>query len=350
MKVLSIIGTRPQLIKAAAVTRALREDGRFREITVDTGQHYDYEMSQLLVDELEDVQRTRNLDIHGGTEHELLSRMIGALGDVLMTERPDFAIVYGDTNSTLAGALAASSIGCPLAHVEAGLRSFNPRMREERNRILTDRLADVLLCPTTRSVSNLEAEQATGAVHHVGDVMYDIARLARAYIERLPSDLLDRLGLLPRNYSIATIHRAETTDEPARLDEVLGYLRARAAERPVVFPMHPRTREAIDRGGHSTGGLLILPPVGYFDMTRLLASTTCVYTDSGGLQKEAYFHRVPCVTIRPETEWVETIAAGWNRLWTVAEYRPRREITDYGEGSAGTEIVRVLAQTSGAGS
>ena len=343
MKVASVIGTRPQLVKAAVVTRALRDDGRFDEVTIDTGQHYDPEMSSLLLADLADVHEARNLDLHGGSPTELLGRMVSAVGDVLVEEEPDAVLVYGDTNSTLAGALAASSLDLPIAHVEAGLRSFNRVMREERNRVLVDHAADLLLCPTPVSVRNLAAEGVTAGVHHVGDVMYDAALAARRAVQASPSDVHERLQIEPGAYVVATVHRAETTDDPIALVAILDELRRVAADHPVVFPVHPRTRHAIDAAGLSDDGLLTCAPVGYFDMTQLLVGATAVYTDSGGLQKEAYFHRVPCVTLRPETEWVETIDAGWNRLWNTPEYRERHDIDDYGDGHAGSAIVEVLA-------
>jgi len=347
MKIVSVIGTRPQLVKAAVVTGALRDDDRFAEVTVDTGQHYDAEMSRLLLRGLGAAHASRNLDLHGGSTHELLGRMVNGVGEVIAAERPDVVLVYGDTNSTLAGALAASSLDVPIAHVEAGLRSFNRVMREERNRVLVDHAADLLFCPTPTAVSNLAAEGVTAGVHHVGDVMYDAALLARAAVNDAPSDLHSCLGVEPGHYAIATVHRAETTDDLTELGRVLDYLRAAASDVPIVFPVHPRTQKAIDAGRLSTEGLVTCAPVGYIDMTRLVMHACTVYTDSGGLQKEAYFHQVPCVTLRPETEWVETIDAGWNRLWAEPEYRPQREISDYGEGHAGSAIVDVLATSIG---
>jgi UDP-GlcNAc3NAcA epimerase len=328
-------------VKAAVVTRALRDDGRFDEVTIDTGQHYDAEMSAFLLDDLPDVQRARNLDIHGGSEHEVLARMIVAVGDTLVEEQPDAVLVYGDTNSTLAGALAASTLDVPVAHVEAGLRSYNRSMREERNRVVVDHLSELLLCPTPTAVENLTREGIVQGVDHVGDVMYDAAIAAR---ERVVSSA----DAPEAAHAIATVHRAENTDDPAALEKVLGYLRDAAASEPILLPLHPRTRTAIEAAGLSTDGLSVCDPISYLEMARLLMTATIVYTDSGGLQKEAYFARVPCVTLRDETEWVETIAAGWNRLWTVAGYEPRREISDYGDGHAGQAIVEALAQTLGA--
>jgi UDP-GlcNAc3NAcA epimerase len=347
MKVVSVIGTRPQYVKAAVVTRALRDDGRFDEVTIDTGQHYDDEMSAFLLNDLPDVRPARNLGIHEGAEHEVLARMVDAIGAALAEERPDFVLVYGDTNSTLAGAQAANAHAFGIGHVEAGLRSHNQAMREERNRVLVDHLADLLLCPTMLSVANLAAEHLTEGVHHVGDVMYDAALLVREQVEHRPSDLLDRLGIVAGEYAVATIHRAETTDNVSALQAVVHHLSLVASDMPVVFPVHPRTRDAIRAAGVATDALRTIDPIGYRDMTQLVMNAHIVYTDSGGLQKEAYFHRVPCVTLRSETEWVETIDAGWNRLWTVPYYLPRHEIADFGDGHAGRAIVTALADVLG---
>jgi UDP-GlcNAc3NAcA epimerase len=341
VKVVSVIGTRPQYVKAAVVTRALRDDGRLEEVTIDTGQHYDEEMSAFLLADLPDVQPKRNLDLHGQAGDDVLDQMIDAVGAAVAEERADAVLVYGDTNSTLAGARAASALGLPVGHVEAGLRSYNPVMREERNRVLVDQLSEWLFCPTPAAVANLEKEGLTKGVSHVGDVMYDAALRARAEVETMSS--------VPFG-GVATVHRAETTDDPAMLAKVLGYLSQEAARLPggMLFPVHPRTRKAIDAAELSVGELTDTEPVSYLEMTNILRTVHAVYTDSGGLQKEAYFHRVPCVTLRSETEWVETIDAGWNRLWTEPEYKPRREITDYGDGHAGRAIATALADDLGA--
>jgi UDP-GlcNAc3NAcA epimerase len=227
--------------------------------------------------------------------------------------------------------------------VEAGLRSHNRAMREEHTRVAVDHLANERFCPTATAVTNLAAEGIVDGVHHVGDVMCDAALAARAAIDATPSDLLDRLGVEPGAYAVATVHRAETTDDPERLRAVIAYLNEIAADVPVVFPVHPRTAKALEAAKVPTESLTTVPPLGYLDMTRVVARARAVYTDSGGLQKESYFHRVPCVTLRAETEWTETIDAGWNRLWTVPEYASRREITDYGEGDAGGEIAKLVA-------
>jgi UDP-GlcNAc3NAcA epimerase len=272
----------------------------------------------------------------------MTGRMLQALEKVMQQERPDCVLVYGDTNSTLAGALAAAKLNLPVAHVEAGLRSFNRRMPEEINRIVADRLSALLFCPTATAVANLANEGITIGVHAVGDVMYDVTLHAGA-AARQTSRILERLRLAPKSYALATVHRAENTDDPAALATVLAYLREHARKQPIVLPLHPRTRDAAARAGQSLDGLTVVEPLGFLDMHRLLAGATLVLTDSGGVQKEAYFHRVPCITLRGETEWVETIEAGWNRLWRGPDYRPRRDIPDYGDGHSAEKIVAILA-------
>jgi UDP-GlcNAc3NAcA epimerase len=253
-------------------------------------------------------------------------------------------LVYGDTNSTLAGALAAAKLHIPVVHVEAGLRSFNRRMPEEVNRVMADHLSAVLLCPTVEAVKNLAAEGISEGVHHVGDVMFDATLFARRQaIES--SRILETLGLDEGGYALATVHRAENTDDEARFRRVMEFLETAARKQPVVFPVHPRTRATLASRGIAPKGVLLIDPVGYVDVHRLLAGAALVATDSGGLQKEAYFHRVPCVTLRDETEWVETVTHGWNRLWTTPDYAlPRREIPDYGDGAAADRIVGLLRE------
>jgi UDP-GlcNAc3NAcA epimerase len=341
MKLLSIVGARPQFIKAAVVSRALRQAGRITEVMVHTGQHFDSDMSDVFFAELEIPAPAHHLDIHGGGHGDMTGRMLGALEAVAQAEAPDMVLVYGDTNSTLAGALAAAKLHIPVAHVEAGLRSFNRRMPEEINRVLTDHLSELLFCPTRTAVENLRREGITRNVANVGDVMYDAARFAAAQAGG-KSAILERLGLRQGGYGVATIHRAENTDSAERLRRVLDYLRRQAGALPIVLPLHPRTRQAAQRFGIALDGLAVCPPVGYFDMARLLQGAAVVLTDSGGVQKEAYFHRVPCVTLRDETEWIETVESGWNRLWAVADYRPRREIDEYGDGRAGEAVVAAL--------
>jgi UDP-GlcNAc3NAcA epimerase len=342
MLVLSVVGARPQLVKAGPVSAALRDAG-IRERMVHTGQHFDHGMSGVFEIEFGLVPDV-NLDIHGGTHAEMTARMLVALEAEMLAARPRVVLVYGDTNSTLAGALAAAKLHIPVAHVEAGLRSFNRRMPEEINRIVTDSLSDLLLAPTPAAVAHLTREGRSEGVHHVGDVMFD-ASLAAAARAETGSDVLRRLALAPRSYAVATLHRAENTDDAAALAAALAALKAEAAIRKLVWPVHPRTRQAMARFGLSADGLTLIEPVGYLDMTQLVRNAALVLTDSGGLQKEAYFHRVPCITLRSETEWIETIEAGWNRLWTAPEWRtPRQDIADYGTGQAAQRIVALLAQ------
>jgi len=349
LKVLTVVGARPQFVKAAAVSRAVRQQGGMREVMVHTGQHYDANMSGIFFSELDIPAPVHHLGISGGRHGAMTGRMMEGLERVMLEEEPDWVLVYGDTNSTLAGALAAAKLQIPLAHVEAGLRSFNRRMPEEINRILTDHLATLLLCPTETAICNLAAEGITHGVHQVGDVMYDATVHARDQAERR-SDILDRLALEPGGYTLATVHRAENTDDPARLRAVIAHLETVAARRPVVLPLHPRTARFVREQGLSFDALRVIDPVGYLDMAALLAGCVDVHTDSGGVQKEAYFHRKPCVTLRDETEWVETIEAGWNRLWKVPDYvTPRREIADYGDGHSAERIVHLLLQTSVSG-
>lgn len=340
MRILSVVGARPQFVKAAVVSSALRDRG-IEEVLVHTGQHHDARMSEIFFQELGLPSPAHNLGIHGGHHGEMTARMLTAIESILIADRPDCVLTYGDTNSTLAGALAATKLHIPIAHVEAGLRSFNRRMPEEINRVLTDHISAFLFCPTHASVKNLADEGITKGVHHVGDVMMEGTQEA-ARIAAHESKILSLLKLKDGGYALATIHRAENTDDHVRLRQIADWLADRAKMHPVVLPLHPRTRLAFQRHGIDTSGITITEPVGYLDMQRLLAGCIEVYTDSGGVQKEAYFHRKHCVTLRDETEWVETIHAGWNRLWHVPDYRPQREIDEYGGGKASALIADLL--------
>jgi UDP-GlcNAc3NAcA epimerase len=342
-RIASIIGARPQFIKAAVVSRHLSERDDIEELIIHTGQHFDETMSAVFFAELAIPAPAHNLGIQGGGHGEMTGRMMERLEPVLIAERPDAVVVYGDTNSTIAGALTAAKLHIPVVHVEAGLRSFNRRMPEEINRILADHLSSLLFCPTREAIRNLKREGITKGVHVVGDVMYDATLFAREKGLKT-STLLEKLHLRPGEYALCTLHRSENTDDARRFHEILAFLRAEADRRPVVFPAHPRTRQTLIRNQVRTDGLIVIEPVGYFDMHRLLAGAALVLTDSGGLQKEAYFHRVPCVTLRAETEWIETIEAGWNRLWTVPDYKPRREIPDYGDGRAGRRTADIMSR------
>jgi UDP-GlcNAc3NAcA epimerase len=340
--VFTIVGARPQFIKAAPVSRALAGAG-LKEILVHTGQHFDALMSDVFFDELDIPKPAHNLEVNSLGHGAMTGRMLEKLEATMIAEAPDIVLIYGDTNSTLAGALAAAKIGTPVAHVEAGLRSFNRRMPEEINRVVADHLSEMLFCPTTTAAANLAAEGITRGIYTVGDVMYDttLAAVARAQDR---SHILETLQLRQGGYSVATIHRAENTDDLERFSRVIAWLEGAAQQDPVVMPTHPRTRKLLERIGVTPKGVRLIDPLGYLDMTQLVHSSIAVFTDSGGLQKEAYFHRVPCVTLRDETEWVETIEAGWNRLWTQAAYGgPQKPITDYGDGHAAEKIAEILA-------
>jgi UDP-GlcNAc3NAcA epimerase len=339
-RMLTVVGARPQFIKAAAISRVAGARGDVEEILIHTGQHFDPAMSRVFFDELGITAPRVNLGIHGGNHGEMTGRMLAAIEEVILAERPDIVLVPGDTNSTLAGALAAAKLQVPVAHLEAGLRSFNRAMPEETNRVLTDHMSALLLCPTATAIDNLRREAIVAGVHHIGDVMYDASLFAAAAARHSP--VLDRLGLAERQYAVATVHRAESTADRDTLGEIIGYLRERARDCTLVLPLHPRTRKEIARWRLDLGQIIASEPLGYLDMHRLLQSALAIYTDSGGLQKEAYFHRVPCVTLRGETEWVETVAAGWNRLWKGPDYAPRRDIAAYGDGHAAERALDLI--------
>jgi UDP-GlcNAc3NAcA epimerase len=311
VKIVSIVGARPQFIKAAAVSRVLRQ--RHQEILVHTGQHYDYAMSGIFFDGLELPCPDRNLGTGSGSHGAQTGAMLKGVEDVLLAERPDYLLIYGDTNSTLAGALAAAKLSVPVAHVEAGLRSFNRRMPEEINRVVADHLSDLLLCPSDTAMRNLAVEGITRNAHQVGDVMLDVLNWARQSLAAKPSEILERLGLTKQRYLLATVHRSENTDDQARLTQIVNAFNS--FDEPVVFPVHPRARKAItDARCRIEGHVQLIDPVGYLDMVALTGAARMVLTDSGGLQKEACWLGVPCVTMREETEWVETVDAGWNTL------------------------------------
>ena len=312
MRIATIVGARPQFIKAAPVSKALRASGA-TEFLIHTGQHYDRQMSDLFFEELHIPEPDVNLEVGSGSHGWQTAEMLRRIERVLLDEKPDAVLVYGDTNSTLAGALAAAKLRIPLAHVEAGLRSFNREMPEEHNRVLADHCSDFLFCPTKTAVDNLAAEGITAGVHLCGDTMYD-ATLQFAAISRSRSTVLRDLNLTSGEYVLATLHRPYNTDVPENLTSILSAFRG--IGEPVVFPVHPRTRQKIAELNWSSAGsnVKMIEPVGYLDMLALEENARMILTDSGGMQKEAYFFRVPCVTLRPETEWLETLEAGWNVL------------------------------------
>jgi UDP-GlcNAc3NAcA epimerase len=338
---LTVVGARPQFIKAAPVSRALQARPVFREVLVHTGQHFDAAMSDVFFEELGLAAPDHHLGIHGGSHGAMTGRMILALEELAFKIKPDAFVIYGDTNSTLAAAVVAAKLFVPIAHVEAGLRSFRP-IPEEINRVLADRVSRWLFCPTEAAVRNLASEGIRAGVHCVGDVMYDTT-LQMSERAQQSSTLVGDLGLVPGKFDVASIHRAENTETADALGAVMTYLSDVARQRPVVLPLHPRTRQAAARFGIDLSALRVIEPVGYMDMTALLAACRQVLTDSGGLQKEAYFHRKPCVTLRDATEWVETVETGWNRLWRGPDYAPRRGNNAYGDGRASERIADVLA-------
>ena len=339
-RILSIVGARPQFIKAAPVSHALREIG-LAESIVHTGQHYDPLMSDVFFEELEIPRPAFNLEVNSLGHGAMTGRMLERLEEIMRAEAPSLVLIYGDTNSTIAGALAAAKLHIPVAHVEAGLRSFNRRMPEELNRVVADHLSTILFCPTQTAVRNLAAEGITRNVHPVGDVMYDMALAALRHATGR-SEVLEKFSLKPRCYSVATVHRAENTDNPKRFRRVMDWLETAARTTPIVMPVHPRTRKLLSSLGVKPLGVNLVDPLGYLDMALVLSNAAAIFTDSGGIQKEAYFYRVPCVTLRDETEWIETLEAGWNRLWTQPDYAPRREITEYGTGASARLVAEII--------
>lgn len=320
MKLVDIVGARPQFIKVAPVLRTIAQhnqehpDHPIQEVLVHTGQHYDYAMSGVFFDELGLKPPDYHLSVGSGSHGYQTGEMLKRVEEVLLVEKPDLVMVYGDTNSTLAGALAAAKLHIPVAHVEAGLRSFNRRMPEEVNRVLTDHISALLFCPTQTAVENLRQEGITQGVHLVGDVMYDAVLQYLDLAER-KSCVLEILGLEPKGYALATVHRAENADDPRRLQGIFAGLEKIArAGLVVILPLHPRTRRQAEAMGLSLDGVHVLEPVSYLDMLLLEKNARVILTDSGGVQKEAFFFRVPCVTLREETEWIETVEAGWNTL------------------------------------
>lgn len=353
MRILTVVGARPQFIKAAAVSRVIRQ--AHQEILVHTGQHYDFGMSQVFFDELDLPPADYNLGVGSASHGVQTAQMIEKIEAVLQQEKPDFVLVYGDTNSTLAAALAAVKIHIPIAHIEAGLRSFNMQMPEEVNRRLTDHISTLLFTPTDIATQHLAKEGITRGVHQVGDVMYDVLL---HYLDRAQKNapLLDTLKLQSGEYILATVHRAENTDTPARLKAILQALCA--AEWPVLFPIHPRTRQCIRQIGFedvlkNSPHVRCVEPMGYLDMLLLEQNAHGILTDSGGVQKEAYLLGVPCFTIREETEWQETVDSGWNQLIPadqsailkalMQDIHPKSRPSFYGDGNAAQSITRILS-------
>jgi UDP-GlcNAc3NAcA epimerase len=323
MKLITIVGARPQFVKAATVCREIADynkqkgDSLITEVLVHTGQHYDHNMSQVFFDDLKIASPQYNLQVGSGSHGKMTGKMLAGIEEVLNIEKPDLVLVYGDTNSTLAGALAAAKLHIPVAHVEAGLRSFNRAMPEETNRVLTDHISSILFCPTIAAIKNLKREGITDGITHVGDVMYDAFLFTRDKAAR-SSTILKNLHIKPKKYCLATIHREENTENPVKLKSIFNALEEISeTDHPIIIPIHPRTKKIIDEEGikcHLNPSVLLIPPVSYFDMIVLEDNAKIILTDSGGMQKEAYFAKVPCVTLRDETEWVETVETGSNFL------------------------------------
>lgn len=353
MKILTVVGARPQFVKAAVVSRAIKRSKNIEEVIVHTGQHYDKNMSDVFFDEMDIPEPKYSLNLGGGNHGEMTGRQLEAIEKVLLEEKPDVVLVYGDTNSTIAGALSAVKLHTPVAHVEAGLRSFNMAMPEEVNRILTDNISAQLFCPTETAIQNLQREgfeHKQCEIFNVGDVMYDAALY---YLDKShrPESLASNIE---SDFILATVHRADNTDNPEKLGSIIDALNQLSLQRHVICPIHPRTRKKISELGLDCQ-FTLLDPVSYFEMLWLLKNSALVLTDSGGLQKEAYFFQKFCVTMREQTEWVELVENGVNSLvgsdkekivsqarqFLTSEFEARTDL--YGNGDAGMKIVEKLS-------
>jgi len=349
MKLITIVGARPQFIKAAAVSREIAKHDDIQEIIIHTGQHFDANMSDIFFEEMSIPKPDYNLDINGLGHGAMTGQMLEKIEEVLIKEQPDWVLVYGDTNSTIAGALAAKKLHIKVAHVEAGLRSFNMAMPEEVNRILTDRISNILFCPTDAAIENLEKEGYKNIdiqIEKSGDVMQDAA-MFYTKIAKAPN------FEIPNEFVLATIHRAENTDDLSRLKSIFDAYAEIAKEMPIILPLHPRTANILKREGMSAENVKIIEPVGYLEMVYLLEHCKLVMTDSGGLQKEAFFFKKPCITLRDETEWVELVSNGFNTIvgadktkileaFKNQQYDLNFDIDLYGNGAASGNIINAL--------
>ena len=363
LKILTILGARPQFIKASALTRAIRERSKWEstcieDIIVHTGQHYDDNMSRVFFEELELPSAKYNLGIGSLSHGAMTGRMIEACETIMKEEKPNVALMYGDTNSTLAGAIAASKLNIPIAHVEAGLRSRRKEMPEETNRIVADVLSNSLYCPTEEAEKNLAEEGIKERVFRVGDVMLDVAL---NYSKRaLENQKLEKWGLDASGFVLCTLHRAENTEDLEALESIFRALRVISKETTVLLPLHPRTNKTLKDNGRLSylDGLKIVEPLSYLEMIGLEMASKAIFTDSGGVQKEAFFHKVPCITLRDETEWTETLSTGWNTLvgsssteiqtaWSTIDSKVRIDATPYGDGTASSKILSHLVNLYG---
>jgi UDP-GlcNAc3NAcA epimerase len=350
MKIVTVVGARPQFIKSAPVSKTLLKAGH-KEYIVHTGQHYDYGMSRVFFEEMGIPEPWINLNVGSGTHGQQTSQMLAGIEPVLLEQKPDFVLVYGDTNSTLAGALAAAKIQIKLAHIEAGLRSYNRQMPEEHNRVLTDHCSDLLFCPTQTAVDNLYKEGMHTGVYLVGDTMLDAVRQFSELANKR-STVLSLLGLKSYDYVLATLHRAYNTDNPETLRSIFSALQQTTVL--IIFPIHPRTLHALQEAEVKIApNIHLIDPLGYLDMLVLEQNAKAILTDSGGIQKEAYFFKIPCLTLRPETEWLETTASGWNTLVEIDPEKITIALNKgvppglphppyFGDGQASEKIVRLL--------
>ena len=365
MKILTILGARPQFIKAATFSRIIKkfnaaETSFIREVIVHTGQHYDTNMSDIFFEEMDIPRPDYKLECGGLGHGAMTGRMLEKIEKIIEEEKPDWVLVYGDTNSTLAGALAASKLHIPVAHVEAGLRSFNMAMPEEINRILTDRVSNYLFCPTETALKNLAQEgfpfptkrKSKQEILNVGDVMFDATLFYQKKAKETVN--LEQWGLTEKDYTLCTVHRAENSDDPNRLRSIFHALNTINKTLPVILPLHPKTRKIISQSSfaHLLSTLKVIDPVSYIEIQRLVMGAKLILTDSGGIQKEAFFHKVPCITLRDETEWVETVESGWNRVTGASETGildsfenysiPEKHLNFYGDGQSASKILKTL--------
>ncbi len=360
-QIITIVGARPQFVKAAMLSRAIalhNQNGgeTIKERLIHTGQHYDENMSRIFFSEMGILKPTWQLHCGNSSHGAMTGQMLIEIEKILLENRPDYVVVYGDTNSTLAGALAASKIHIPVVHIEAGLRSFNKAMPEEINRILTDHVSSLLCCPTKTAIQHLKKENIVDGVYHVGDIMYDAAILFSDKAEK-ESDIMSRLHLKEKSFRLCTVHRAENTDSKERLTQIVEALQQIATNKnPLVLPLHPRTKQYLEKYNlmekcRSNSNIIFTEPLGFLDMVMLEKKALTILTDSGGIQKEAYFHQTPCITLREETEWTETISSGWNQLagyktdsilQCIEQDSKCYPIDEYGNGDTAQKILELL--------